>query len=154
MRLPTTGQAETLMTSHGDFFVCLLITSTSVSAITIAPVALVGVVLGPTQNRIRLGLMHNDCIRHRHAWAHPAFWIVCKHDLDPDSKNTLTHEHMTACGLDVMLLGLTRGNKVSVFEFHDLSTLCAQLSTDDHLATLCTVFHNKADNTVASAADR
>merc|ERR550525_17652 len=99
-----------------------------------------------------LGLVHHDLVRHWQCTTHLALWVVAKHDLDFDTEHTLPHQHVPDCLADVVLLGLTGGNEVAVFELHGLGALRAQLTTDDDLTARRSVLHDEAHNAVASPA--
>merc|ERR1719282_1540383 len=95
-------------------------------------------------------LMNDNGIRHHHLRSHLAFWIVRQHNCHFDTKHSLTHSHVTNCGVDVVLLWLTSGDKVPIFELHCLCTLRSHFSADHHFAPLGAILHNETDNAVAS----
>ena len=45
----------------------------------------------------------------------------------------MSEQNMSHCRVGVLLGGLTRGNHVTVLEFHGLGTCCTELSTHNHL---------------------
>lgn len=75
-----------------------------------------------------------------------------KHNLDLDTEDTLSEEHVADGIVDVVLGGLSRVDEQTVGELHRLCALSAELSRDDDLATLGTRVHDELDDTVAGTA--
>jgi hypothetical protein len=79
-------------------------------------------------------------------------------NLDFDTKDTLTKENVTGSEINkianlllTFLRGnywLTRVNHESIREFHRFGTRGAKFPRDNNLTTLCTRFHNEAENTI------
>merc|ERR1719162_1277630 len=60
--------------------------------------------------------MDDDLIRKPLLWSHLALRIVRHHESHSDTEHTLTHSDMTNSRVNVVLLGLTSGDKIAVLE--------------------------------------
>ena len=100
-----------------------------------------------------LRLLDLDNIGELLPWPLHTSRIVWQHNLNFKAENTLAHEDVANGTVDVKALGLTSTLHEALVELHRLGTLCPQLSGNNNLATLGARFHDKAQDTVASAAD-
>merc|ERR1719359_1284790 len=98
---------------------------------------------------VLLGLVNDDIVWQRHLCTHLSLWVMREHDLYHHTKDALSHQHVTNCGTDVMLLRLSSGDEISILELHCFGTLCSELATDDHFASLGTILHDEADDPIA-----
>ena len=62
--------------------------------------------------------------------------IVFLHDFNLDSHHSLLQQDVSGGNLEIVLLGLTRRNHISLLEFHGFSSLLGKLSGNDDLASL------------------
>merc|ERR1712160_118899 len=92
-----------------------------------------GTVVLSHQGDVFLGLVHDDVVWKWNRRAHLALWVVRQHDLDLDAKHALSHGDVPHGRLDVVVLGVTRGDEVAVLELHRLRALRAQLAADNDL---------------------
>ena len=83
---------------------------------------------------------------------HLSLGVVGLHDLDLDTKDTLTEENVTDGVVDKVAVGLTGVDHETVGELHRLCTGSTQLAGNNDLATLGARLHDEAEDTVASAA--
>jgi len=104
-------------------------------------------------NILFLGLEDCDVVGQGNLAADLAFGIVGKHDLDLDAENTLLHHNVSGGGSDVVVLGFTSRDHVTVLKLHNLSTLGRHFTGNGDFATLGAVLHDEADDTVASTTD-
>eukprot|EP00976_Prorocentrum_cordatum_P072879 1180876-Prorocentrum_minimum.AAC.2 len=68
-----------------------------------------------------------------------------------DTQHTLTEHDVAHSAVDVLLLGGTGGDHVTIAELHRLGALSAQLAAHNNLATLSAVLHDETEHTVARA---
>lgn len=83
-------------------------------------------------------------------------WIrfVGKHNLNLDSHDSLLEENVSDGDIDVVVLGLTSADHVSLLEFHGLGSLLLELTGDNDFATLSTILDNGLNNVVSSQSKR
>ena len=85
--------------------------------------------------------------------SHLTTWIPVKHNLNPQTQNTLSEHNVTHGDVEVVLDWSTRRDHVSVTELHGLGSLGSELTRDDNLATLGPVLHHEAQDTIARSSD-
>jgi hypothetical protein len=90
---------------------------------------------------VNLGVIDDDDIGHGDGATLLSCGVIGQHDLDLDSHDSLLEEHMSNSRVDIIVLGLTSGDHVTLFELHALSSLLSELSRDDHFTTF-TSFHD------------
>jgi len=94
-----------------------------------------------------------DGIREGLARSELTFGIPALHDLDFDSKNTLSEQNVADGVIDEVTSGLTGVDHETVGEFHRFGTSSTELARNDDFATLGARLHNETEDTVASATD-
>lgn len=112
--------------------------------------ALVGL---PGGGRVLLGLVDGDHIGQVLGRSLLALSIGGLHDLHLHSEHTLLDEDVAASLIDELLAGVTGLDHVTLLELHGVSTLLAELSGHDDLASLGTSLQSAADDSVSSTAD-
>lgn len=96
---------------------------------------------------------NGDLVRKRNVWASLSLWVKGSHDLHLDTNDTLTEEDVTAGRVHVVTGWLTGVDHETINKLHGLGTLSTELAGDDDFATLCAVFNNETDDTVARTSD-
>lgn len=82
-----------------------------------------------------------------------AFWIRPTHDLDLDTKHTLSEENVAGSVIDEVLCWLTRVDHETISEFHALGTSSTQLSGNHNLTTLSSALHDESKDTIACSTN-
>jgi len=82
-----------------------------------------------------------------------AIRVPRQHDLYFDSKYSLSEEHVTRSGVNIIVGGLSGVDHQTVDEFHRLGTLSTQFAADHNFATLSSRLHDETEHTVASPPD-
>jgi hypothetical protein len=100
-----------------------------------------------------LGLQDGDNIGQHSLGSDNSLGVVGKHDRHLDSEHTLGHEHVSHGGIDILAVGLTSLDHISISELLGLGTLSSQLSGDSHLGSLGARLHNESEHTIASTTD-
>jgi hypothetical protein len=102
---------------------------------------------------LRLG--NNDVIGDRSLDTELLGWIrfVRKHNLYLNTHNSLLEENVSNCNIDVIILGLTSADHVSLLEFHGLGSLLLEFTRDDNFATLGTILNNWFNDVVGSKSE-
>jgi hypothetical protein len=107
---------------------------------------------GLSDGGLLLGLKNADNIRKVVLGAGSASGVIVEHDLDLDTKDTLTKKDVTNSSLDEVASGLTRVDHETIGELHRLGTSSTELARDNNLASLGTRLHDEAKDTVAGTA--
>ena len=102
---------------------------------------------------LTLGLKDSDNIGQQGLGALDALGVVGKHDSHLDTEDALSHHHVTDGGLDVLLVGVTGLDHVTIGELLGLGSLASDLAGHGHLSTLGAGLHDEAQHTVASTAN-
>jgi hypothetical protein len=100
-----------------------------------------------------LGLDDGDGIGERLLGAGLALGVRAAHDLDLDTKDTLTEENVTSGVVDEVLSGLTGVDHEAIGELHGLCASGTELARDNNLATLGAALHDETEDTIASTTD-
>lgn len=77
-----------------------------------------------------------DVVGERNAGALAVLGVIFLHDLDLDSHHSLFEHNVSHTDVQVVSLGISRRNHISLFEFHGFGSLLGKLSGDDDLASL------------------
>ncbi len=99
-----------------------------------------------------LGLIDSNNIRQRLLDTILASRIMWHHDVDTNSKDSLTHENVAGSRDDVFYNRVTSLDHVSLLELHGLGSLSSQLSRDDDFASLGTSSHDDTDDSIGSTS--
>jgi len=102
---------------------------------------------------VGLGFVDGDLIGHHVAGTHLTLGVIAEHDFNLNTEDTLPHHDVLLGFDDVVVLGLTGRDKITIPELHDFLPLLPQLTTDNNLATGLTVLHDEPKNTIASPPD-
>jgi hypothetical protein len=105
---------------------------------------------GLSDGSFLLGFQNGDNIGKVVSGTGSASGIILQHDLDLDTKDTLTEEDVTDSSLDEVTSGLTRVNHETIGELHGLGTSSTELTRDNNFATLSTRFHDETKDTITS----
>lgn len=108
---------------------------------------------GLDNRSLLLGVDDGNGIGERLLGAGLALRVGTAHDLDLDTKDTLTEKDVAGGAVDEILSGLTGVNHEAVGELHGLGTSSTELAGNDDLATLGARLHDKAEDTIAGTAD-
>jgi len=100
-----------------------------------------------------LGVDDGDGIRKSLLGAALALGIGAPHDLDLNTKDTLSEKDVAGSAVNEVERGLTGVDHEAVGELHGLGTSSAELTRDDNLTTLGTRLHDEAEDTIAGTAD-
>jgi len=95
-----------------------------------------------------------DGVWERLLWASLAFGVPTLHDLNFDAKHTLPEHDVPDSVVYEINSRLTGMDHETVGKLHGLRTGGTKLSGDDNFAAFGVRFHNKAEDTVTSPADR
>ena len=107
----------------------------------------------PGGSRVLLGLVDGDHIGQVLSRTSLALRIHRLHDLHLHSEHTLLDEDVADSLIDELLAGITGLNHVSLLELHGISTLLAELSGHNNLASLGTSLQSAANDSVSGTAD-
>jgi len=102
-----------------------------------------------------LGVVDGDVIRNWVGWSVGTSWVVGEHDLDLASHNSLLEEDVSDGDIQVIQLGLSSADHISLLELHGLGSLLSHLSGDDDLTSSGTtsVLHDGLDDGLSSHSD-
>lgn len=100
-----------------------------------------------------LGLKEGDGIGEGLGGTQLAGGVITLHDLDLDTKDTLSEENVSDGVVDELLSGLTGVDHETISELHGLSSGSSQFTRDNNFTTLGTGLHNESENTVAGSSD-
>jgi len=100
-----------------------------------------------------LGLKEGDGIGEGLGGTQLTSGVIALHDLDLDTKNTLSEENVSDGVVDELLSGLTGVDHETISELHGLSSGSSQFTRDNNFTTLGTGLHNESENTVAGSSD-
>jgi len=78
---------------------------------------------------------------------------VRQHDFDLDSENTLSEKDVPDSSIDIFLGGVAAVDHQPIHKLHGFSSLAAQFTGYDDLATFSTGLHNESEDTVTGASD-
>lgn len=88
-------------------------------------------------------------------WSVGTCGVVWEHDLDLASHDSLFEEDVSGGNIQVVQLGLSGTDHISLLEFHGLSSLLSHLSGDDDLTSTSTtsILHDSLDDGLSGHSD-
>lgn len=88
-------------------------------------------------------------------WSVGTSGVVWEHDLDLASHNSLFEEDVSGGDIQVVQLGLSGADHISLLEFHGLGSLLSHLSGDDDFTSTSTtsVLHDGLDDGLSGHSD-
>ena len=104
---------------------------------------------------LSLGVVDSDVIWDWVGWSVGTGGVVWEHDLDLASHDSLLEEDVSGGDIQVVQLGLSSADHISLFEFHGLGSLLSHLSGDDDFASSSTtsILHDSLDDGLSGHSD-
>jgi len=102
---------------------------------------------------LALGVVDDDVIGDGGLDSEATGGVEGQHNLDLDSHDALLEEDVAGGDVEIVDLGLTGADHVTLLELHGLGALLLELAGDDDLTTLGVVHHDGLDDGVGGESD-